>query len=238
MFRSFAGTCKGVYCNVCLEEGVIAASKTQGVTKKSILLDRYENPKTSQEDPLGLKNRKLLSLDYLTSKFPLQHPSTSYNLCKVCKNCELAYSIIDCHRSKNLSSFSVSGTKNPKPSLSHSSIQTRLSLNQSNFTKNISRLKKKIEDKKNAEYKSMKTILIPIGHTRMSKIAEELLISINPEIYNNEQEKKMVRFKSNSVVPVEPDPVCELAESILKKRVKKIVRFTKKLRRPPKNFNN
>lgn len=237
MQSSFAGICKGHYCNVCLEEGAIAAPKTLGVTKKSILLDKYENPQTSTEDPLGLKNRTFLTLDYLTSKFPLIHPSTSYNLCKVCKNCELAYSIIDHHRLKKLSS-QESIKINSKPSLCNLSMQTRLSLNQSNFTKNISKLKKKIEDKKNAEYKSLRTILVPVGHTRMSKIAEELLISINPEYFNKEQEKKMIRFQSNSVIPVEPDPVCELAQSILKKRVKKIVRFPKKIRRLPKNFNN
>lgn len=235
MHSSFTVQCKGQYCNVCLEEGATAIPRTLGVTKKSILLDNYENPFRTSDDPLGLKSRNFLSIDYLCLRNPNLHPSTCYNYCKVCKNCELAYSIIDCHRLKHLSSSKVP-KKFSKPSLSSSHFQTRLSLTQSNLEENILKFKKKIEEKKNAEYNSIKKILVPVGHSRMSKIAEELLISMNPEYYNKELERKRTKLKIKPETPVESESICQLAQSALKKRVKKLVRLPKEFQKIPKKF--
>lgn len=227
--------CTGQYCHVVLEDGALAAPKTPGVTKKSILLDRYESPVVSSEDPLGLDNRNFLSIDFLMAKIPSLRPSNFYDYCKVCKNCQLAYSIIDCNRNKVQKVDE--GEKRSKGLISCGSLlQTRLGVSQMKLTKSVWKMKKKLKEKRNTEYENMKNILVPVGHTRMSKVAEELLQSMIPDGYQNGNRSKQSRTHSKGSENVETEPVCELALSVLRKRIHKSVHFMKNSKHSSKTF--
>ena len=93
--------CYGSYCNVTLEEGVKMLPKTQTVLNKSVLLDKLETKIITEEDPLGIQSRCFLSLDVLIQKLPEINPGHFYNKKRLCRNCHLAYSIIDLQRSKS-----------------------------------------------------------------------------------------------------------------------------------------
>ena len=227
--------CTGQYCHVVLEDGALAAPKTAGVTKKSILLDRYENPVVSCEDPLGLESRKFLSLDFLMAKIPNLRPSNFYEYCKVCKNCQLAYSIIDCSRNKVLR---VDEPENRNRGLisCNTLLQTRLGVSQMKLSQSVSKMKKKLKEKRNTEYENLKNILVPVGHTRMSKVAEELLQSMIPDGYHNRINSKRTRTHSRGSEKIETEPVCELALSVLRKRIYKSGHFIKYPKHSSKTF--
>jgi hypothetical protein len=226
--------CPGQYCHVVLEEGTLAAPRTLGVTKKSLLLDRYENPLPCAEDPLGLETRKFLSLDLLMQKTPNLRPSNFYDFCKVCKNCELAYSIIDFNRTKLLKPIEV--PKMQKGMIScKSSFQTRLSMSHLKLSKSVLKLKKRMDHRKTVEYENMKNILMPVGHTRMSKIAEELLKSMIPEGYRKDNSEKQEKVRSRGSEEQDKG-ICELAMSVLRKRIHKSVHVLKKGKINSKTF--
>jgi predicted RNA binding protein with dsRBD fold (UPF0201 family) len=211
--------CIGKYCNVYLEDDVKANSNST-ITKKSLLLDKFENPCITEYDPLGLKKRNYLSLDALILKNPHFIPQNFYLTTKVCKNCQLAYSIIDLQRHKARKTLFEDKVKfNINKSIA--SMQTKLSFSTKKFLDNINKLKKRIETKKKKEYNSMKNILIPVGQTQMSKDAKSLLYQLRiTKAVDSEEEEQLFITKPNrkSLFVYQPEP-CELAKSVLKKNL-------------------
>jgi hypothetical protein len=209
--------CPGRYCNVYLEEGVNAHSKIKGVLNKSLFLDTFEASENSADDPLALGQRNYLTLDALMQKMPKLRPSNFYNTRKACKNCQLAYSIIDNQRLKNLK-FPLIKNKNLETEQSFSNMQTKLGYSTEKFLANIDKYKKRLQDKKVKEYHTMKTILIPVGHTRMSQDARHLLSKMIPNGYDSEEDDIMPIIKETKTTNFfQSSNVCELAKSIIDK---------------------
>jgi protein-arginine kinase activator protein McsA len=210
--------CPGNYCNVFLEEGVSAVAKSATVLNKSILLDKYENSPSTEDDPLGLNYRSYLSLDFLMQKLPSMRPSNFYNMVKVCKNCQLSYSIIDYQRVKNFAKNQTAQcTKETDTSIS--AMQTKLSNSTLHFVSSIEKYKKRMQDKKKQELSNMKSILVPIDQSRMSITAMKLLSQYkNTKGFDSEDEDIVPIIKeSKTTTFYDKGEICELAKSVTDK---------------------
>ena len=201
-----------------IQEELNAIPKSKTVLNKSILLDKYENSIKTSTDPLGLNNRKYLTLDILMIKLPNLRPSNFYLTRKVCPNCQLAYSIIDIHRYKYRNSRKPK-RKSSYVDLSFSNMQTKLSFTTNKFVDNVNKFEKRMQFKKKQEYKSMKNILIPVGRSTLSEAGKKLLSRIVYDSdYDSEKEDKMPFIKEARTTSFGASTeICELAKSIIEK---------------------
>ena len=101
-----------------------------------------------------------------------------------------------------------------------SSMQTKLSLTTKKFLDNIKKYEKRIAIKKKHEYASMKSILLPVGQTKLSKPGKQILSKIidDNEVDSEDEDKisMLKETKSLNYIRIKRD-VCELAKSITNK---------------------
>ena len=209
--------CPGKYCRVYLGDGISAKPYSSSIVAKSILLDQHENSPCDETDPLGLNNRRFLALDYLMVNFPKMRISNFYKVIKVCDNCKLAYSIIDRRRYKQqLLPALINISMHSDQSLGN--LQTKLSTDTKSFLSGIEKYKKRLKAKKNLEYRALKSILLPIGQTRLTSDAKKLLAKYS--MSDSEEEDKMPICKdAKTSVNFKTHEVCELAKSIIDKKI-------------------
>ena len=209
--------CPGNYCHVYLEDGIVAKPHSSTIVNKSLLLDHHESSHSDETDPLGLNNRRFLALDYLMIHCPKMRISNIYKVVKVCENCKLAYSIIDLRRHKhqlipNTINISMHSDQ------SFGNLQTKFSSDTKSFLNQIEKYKKRMKDKKNMEYNSLKSILLPIGQTKLSIDARKLLGKYS--MSDSEDDDKMPISKdSKTSFNLESREVCELARSVIDKKL-------------------
>lgn len=208
--------CPGRYCNVYLEEGVNARPKSREILNKSLLLDRHEAKENNTEDPLSLLERNYITLDILMQKMPSLRPSNFYNTRKVCKNCQLAYSIIDNQRlkNKNISYYKKQSTGIDE---SFTSMQTRLTHTTEKFLSNIKKYKKRIQEKQKKKLDVIRAITTPFSFSKFSGDALELLSDTKNKNLDINEDAAPLRKLGKTTDFHEKKEVCELAKSITEK---------------------
>lgn len=209
--------CPGNYCNVYLEEDVIAKPLCDKILEKSLLLDRYEDGKANENDPLGLKSRIFLSLDYLMQKLPNKHISNFYNMRKVCANCLLSYSIIDNQRFKSAESLKkirISADFNNSPNCT----SRKLSFISKNTLKTAPKHQSIMAKSFCKEYNSLQSVLLPIKQARLSKVIRNR-ININEDCDSEEDDKMPINKEVKTSFQLGRREICELAKSITNKRL-------------------